>query len=40
VAAGFAIAHGFSFLVGMYCIYRATHVGIVVAEPIQLGAGD
>jgi O-antigen/teichoic acid export membrane protein len=39
VAAGFAIAHGLSFVVGLYCIYRATHVEIVAVEAIQLGAG-
>jgi len=40
VAAGFALAHGLSFLLGIYCIYCATHVGLVASEAIQLGAGD
>jgi O-antigen/teichoic acid export membrane protein len=40
VAAGFALAHGLSFLLGLYCIYRATHVGVGVAEPIPLETVD
>jgi O-antigen/teichoic acid export membrane protein len=40
VAAGFAIAHALSFVLGLYCLFRATHVDFGVAEPIQLETAD
>lgn len=36
VAAGYAIAQGLSFPVGMYCIYRATHVRMLTPETVAI----
>lgn len=39
VAAGFALSHGLSFLLGLYCVYRATHGDMATEEAIQLEVG-